>query len=221
MRHHPVKFPSRAAEARAALVNYEQRSSNLDSVLYRLCAEHPRHEEYKWVHAKVFIIGRTYSSGMERNVAKLGGQGSSLRQVAQQLWKQHEEVDRLFRHLQAVSEPLSAEKVAKLVELHGHLLKVIRPVTRSGRSPRSFVSKYMHFHNSAVPIYDSYAASELKRWSQKKELFDEPQDADHRYAGFTTRFYGLLCQLRRVDSRMNVRLTDAFLISSSRRSASS
>jgi hypothetical protein len=207
------------ANVKLAVANYEKRGSGLDEVLYRLCREHPQHNENKWVRAKVFIIGRTYSSGMERNVEARGGQGSSLGQVADHLWKNHKHLDLLFRHLGAVNEPLSPEKLSTLVRIHGQFLEIIREVTRSARVPRSFASKYMHFHNQAVPIYDSYAASELRtlvRWSDELELFEEPPVADHRYARYAMRFFEFLSQLRQLDSRVNVRLADAFLIQATR-----
>jgi hypothetical protein len=38
----------------------------LDEVLYRLCRDHPYHVDCGAVNAKLCIIGRTYTTGIER-----------------------------------------------------------------------------------------------------------------------------------------------------------
>lgn len=52
----------------AACEDYADGWQAADAVLYRLCHEHPRHDHYPTVMAKVAIIGRTYSAGLERHV---------------------------------------------------------------------------------------------------------------------------------------------------------
>ncbi len=56
-----------------AIEEYQREWSTLDAALYRLCREHPGHASSAGVFAEVFIIGRTYQTGIERQVKSTGG----------------------------------------------------------------------------------------------------------------------------------------------------
>ncbi len=177
-----------------AIEEYEKEWSTLDVALYRLCTEHPGHASSAEVFAKIFIIGRTYQTGIERQVKSKGGQGSSISQVAEKLIDNSETVDRLFEALSCVSEPIDAGKLRSIAEVHGEIIQLLRPITRKGRVPRAFVSKYLHFHFPAVPIYDSYADSSLRslvRWEAALEVFEKPTHADQEYVWYAMRFLKL------------------------------
>lgn len=143
--------------------DYELEWQTLDEVLYRLCREHPRHDDRGAVNAKVNIIGRTYATGIERLVPTSGAQGSSISKVSELFATHHVEIDRWFFHLGRISEPLTIVSIRQILLLHGLLMDLLKRITIDEKSPRSFVSKYLHFHNRAVPIYDSVAAKFLPR----------------------------------------------------------
>ena len=90
------------------------------------------------------------------------------------------------------------------------------PITRKNQSTRSFVSKYMHFHNPAVPIYDSVATAALRRvvrWHDGLAVFDLPPDADEEFGWYVMRFFGLYEQVRSAGLRPRVRHVDHYLLS--------
>jgi hypothetical protein len=64
-------------------VAYSEKTWNVtDQTLYRLCRENPDHNRRSSVCAKLWIIGRTFVTGIERKVATKRTQGSSMSQVA-------------------------------------------------------------------------------------------------------------------------------------------
>lgn len=144
-------------EYRTAVAQYEEMWRVLDSTLYRLCREHPGHRSWDGLCAKLWIIGRSYTTGIERSIISKGTQGSSLSQLADRLHEVGGEADRIVNEIREVVEPPNAEKAARIVGLHGQFANLITPITRGNQSPRSFISKYLHFHAPAVPIIDSYA----------------------------------------------------------------
>ena len=71
-----------------AVADYELNWKVMDGALYRLCHENPDHAKRSSVCAKLWIIGRTYATGIERKIATTGAQGSSMSQVTD-LFLQH------------------------------------------------------------------------------------------------------------------------------------
>ena len=141
--------------------DYAAQWATLDAYLYQLCDENPGHGSRLSVNAKVYIIGRTYQTGIERQIRAKGTQASAISQVIELLCRQHETIDRLFSRLAGVSEPLTASNVPTILEIHGQIVDMLSEITIDGQSPRSFVSKYMHFHNRVVPMYDSIASTKV------------------------------------------------------------
>jgi hypothetical protein len=114
------------------------------------------------VRAKLAVIGRSYSTGIERKVRSDGTQGSAISQLAEYVDRNHRAVDEVIDVLRGHEEPLTTELLKAIVDGHGKLLRLIEGVTRTGQTPRSFVSKYLHFHAPVVPIYDSVASGALR-----------------------------------------------------------
>ncbi|MCJ7748815.1 MAG: hypothetical protein MUP27_13850 [Desulfobacterales bacterium] len=160
------------------------------------------------------LIGRTLATGIERMIESTGEQGSSLDQLAYHIHKNHKKMDSIFTHLSMIAEPLNSEKLRAIVDEHGRFLKLLAPKMRKGVSPRSFASKYMHFHCPAVPIYDSYASSKLfsYRWNDRYEIFKQPAGADETYYYFILYFWQLYRDLKKSVKTVNVRLLDCYLL---------
>jgi hypothetical protein len=198
-----------------AIEEYKREWSTLDSDLYRLCRENPGHQSSGGVFAKVFIIGRTYQTGIERQVETGGGQGSSISQVAEKLIANSRTMDRLFDTLSLVSEPVDAEKLYTIAKVHGEIIQLLLPLTREARIPRAFVSKYLHFHFPAVPIYDSYAASSLRslvHWNRALEVFKRPAHADQEYVQYVMRFLNLYQEAALRKLCLSVKYLDHYLV---------
>lgn len=174
----------------------------LDECLYRLCSDNPGHNSLDAINAKVWIIGRAYATGIERSAEK--GPGQALGRVARCLFENRQGVNSIFNELETISEPLSIEKLSVILGLHGRLNQILKgakqpsgkPLLRDNRSARSFVSKYMHFHCPAVPIYDSIGSARIRkfyRWKNSYRVCDEGK-ADELYYWFCMRFWQLYQQ---------------------------
>jgi hypothetical protein len=145
---------------------YKLNWRTLDEVLYRLCRDHPHHADSAAVNAKLYIIGRTYATGIERRFPTSGAQGSSMSQLSAFFAAYHLDIDRWFGRLAAISEPLTVLSIRKILLVHGLLVSRLREVTRGEQTARSFVSKYLHFHNPAVPFTTAWLPDCFRAWSR-------------------------------------------------------
>jgi len=204
-----------AGDYSVAVKNYNSTWAKTDEVLYNLCRDNFDHSNRAAVYAKVYIIGRTYATGIERSVPSRGTQGSSLSQVAELFYAMRNQLDIIISGLRSISEPLTPQSLMKIIELHAQLVDLITPITRNGRSPRSFASKYLHFHNSAVPIFDLLASQELVktvRWSLDLQIV-QPSQMDQEYFKHTMRFLRLYnCIADQKLTPFSVRMVDAYLL---------
>jgi hypothetical protein len=189
----------------------------LDEVLYRLCADHPSHLSRDAVNAKVTVIGRTYATGIERMVPSDRTQASSMDKVARLLHSRGAEIDHVVKRLGQLSEPLTVDSLRAVVEEHGRVVAILKNVVRPNRTPRSFASKYLHFHTPIVPVYDSYAAKALARLARSQydpavlgDVSGEPV-----YADFIAQFWWLYSAATRLGLNPAVKVLDYFLLSSS------
>ena len=121
--------------------DYDQDWAATDKVLYELCRQFPDHQRRDGVMAKLWIIGRTYATGIERQIKSLGTQGSSMSQLANHIWRRRDTVDDVLRLLADVKEPLDVEKLKTILLAHGRSSNVIGQLLRENLSPRSFASK--------------------------------------------------------------------------------
>jgi len=196
--------------------DYMQSWQAIDETFYRLCRDHPYHSERPWVNAKILIIGRTYATGIERKVPATGAQGSSISQVATFFYTRHKEFDQWFARLAKVAEPLITSNVPEILTVHGLILERLTEITRDGQLARSFVSKYLHFHNSAVPIYDSVASTCLRSLISLRAIRDfqilPAEHADSIYADYVRRFTNLYQFIAAQGLPVTVRALDSYLI---------
>lgn len=186
-----------------------------DQVLYDLCKRHPLHGRPGDVKAKLSIVGRSYSTGIERQIKSTGVQSSSLGQLAQHFLRNHRTVDAIFGRLHATQEPLTPAKLREILSVHGELTAFVASILRKGRTPRSFVSKYMHFHCSAVPIYDSLSSASLRalcQWEDHFLIFELPHGTDEEYAWHALRFWQLYQNARQARENVTVKRLDRFIL---------
>lgn len=153
--------------------------------LRSLCRRHPEHTSRNCVAAKVWIIGRTYSTQIERKVKSDGGQGSALHQVVTFMHENCGTIDESIGGLPNYDEmPLDDSLLPNIISAHGALVELLKVVT-GGHAARSFASKYLHFHRPVVPIYDSVTSGVLSKLVRWRRIFDSgrlgnPEDADYR-----------------------------------------
>jgi len=210
MRAIATKYRSFVAEA-------EKNWNVLDRTLYALCDENPGHSDGAVARAKLWLIGRTFTTGIERKIRSGGSMGSSLTTLAELLVARASDVDSCFTALRKIREPLDAAKCKSIVSIHGQMLRLLRPVILRKQSPRSFVSKYMHFHNPVVPIFDSVAVTslgKLLRWDDAMQVFEIAKGEDKIYGWYVMRFFRLYKQLGALGVRPTARRIDYYLSSS-------
>lgn len=180
-----------------------------------MCERHPAHKRFDEVMAKVIIIGRTYASGIERHAAQDGLRGVVRTLVESGAW-----LDPLLDDLRAIGDVPTTETVSALASAHGRVLSAIaRADTRDGNRPRSFVSKYLHFHGRCFPIFDSLAQTRIFRrgwmkWPPQSQSLIQPPHSDPTYWRFCGRIAELagLWQAEAIDDPPTSRNLDTFLL---------
>lgn len=212
--------PRQILQYRRACKWYVANHQAVDQALYALCRCYPDHQRMDGINAKLWIIGRTYATGIERKVKRTGFQGGSMGKLANWFWRRRASVDGIIRSLQGIQEPLTLDHLRLILDAHGRLVRLVQPALLKNQSPRSWASKYLHFHCPLVPIYDSIARSELRSlvpWDATIEVLPCPRQADERYWEFTLRFWHIYQQLGRREKVVSVKLVDAFLLHLARR----
>jgi hypothetical protein len=229
--HVHIRTVMRTSQRRykAAWSAYKVEWDLVDQVLYKFCRRHPGHGS-KALNAKLRLIGRTYETGIERGMRRKGrrpgAEGKALNQLADHL---HEAPNRrafadLAGRLAPIRPPatLTCQALETTVVAHGRfvdllkpVMRKVKPVMRKERSPRSFASKYLHFHCPAVPIMDSNADNKLSSeypWRTVYEVFPRPAGADPKYYRFALRFWQVYRRLRKEGVHVSVRGVDRYLL---------
>jgi hypothetical protein len=200
-------------ELAASLSRFDLDWGLVDEVLYRLCRDYPSHTDRRAVTAKLALIGRVYAAGLERRVTPPPGQ-QAIVVIADYVLEHGSEVDEIVRALDAVREPLDSLSMDSIVEQHGRLTRLLQKVATDDKAPRSFTSKYLHFHNPVVPIYDEYARQALSRlvhWQSSYAPFALPPHGDREYWDYCLRFFRLYDACRQAGARPTVKELDAYL----------
>jgi hypothetical protein len=185
----------------------------VDEVLYELCRKHPDHDYRRVVTAKLALVGRVYAAGLERRVTPPPGE-QAITVVAKYVLQRGREVDRIIHALDEVKEPLGPASMGVIVEQHGHLTELLRERATDGKAPRSFASKYLHFHRPFVPIYDEYARQKLSRlviWEGSYAPFALPAHGDREYWNYCLRFFRLYEACQADGLLVTVKSLDAYL----------
>jgi hypothetical protein len=198
---------------------YDADWATLDNVLYDLCERHPDHKSRDAVNAKLWVIGRTYQTGIERKIKSEKHQGSSMEQFAQHIWKHRKQVDgiisRLGRH-----NGFTPQRIRLILEAHGELLAVVKSMKRLTSTPRSFVSKYLHFHCRDVPIIDSFVQAQLRKlypWQSSYALFPITRPMDDGYARFVFRFWRFYSEAQETGANIIIKRLDNYLLALARK----
>jgi hypothetical protein len=200
---------------RLACVNYDDEWKATDDALYMLCQRHPYHQDRGGINAKLWIIGRAYATGIERMITSKGTQGSSMEQLSAHLLVRGKDVDAILEGLRGVTEPLTTDTLTKILDAHGRLVSIVQGTLHNGQTPRSFVSKYLHFHNPAVPILDSVAVKTARKHCRPERngpAVEIPTVSDKQYVDFILRFWPLYKEARHSGVIVSVKLLDNYLL---------
>jgi hypothetical protein len=187
----------------------------LEGTLYRLCREYPGHADRAGANAKLWLIGRGLVTGIERQIAATGGQGSTMLALCGHVHANHEQVDEIIGRIREINEPLNPENLRTIVKAHGSFSRLLQPVLRERTSARSFAAKYLHCHCPAVPIFDSVARDKLHRicpWQSGLDVFSMPEEADESYYWFVLLFWQVYRAAKIIRPDVTVRLLDLYLL---------
>ena len=202
-------------EYQAACKDYENNWALLNDTLYGLCRNNPGHSSLSVINAKFYIIGRTYAAGIERIRRKSDDENADLRDLVKHIYRNRQSVDPILECLSKIKEPLTSESLKTIIVAHGVFLNLLKKGL-GGRAPRSFASKYLHFHCPVVPIFDSIASKELsygQRWNMAFELFAIPKGADRDYYyRFAMRFWRHYNDATEKGLEPTARLIDNYLL---------
>jgi len=212
LKEHVMHLP-RQAGLDAAAAAFDRDWGGVDEILYRLCREHPAHDDRRAVTAKLALIDRAYAAGLERRVSPPPGV-QAITVIADFVLAHANTIDALIGRIASLQEPLTAETMAEIVDVHGCFTRLLQGVATDGKAPRSFAAKYLHFHHPVVPIYDSYAADRLinlVRWDSEQILFGRPDEGDLDYWDFCVRFLRLYEACLRVGLDVAVKSLDTWL----------
>jgi len=213
MNNNIVKFSSKSFLK--SCTQYSKNWELTDQTLYNLCQENFDHSSLNAINAKLWIIGRTYATGIERKIPTDGNQGGSLTRVAPQLYKKRNTINSIFQKLSNISESLNVDSLRDISILHWKFTQIIKQITRKNHVPRSFASKYMHFHCPSVPIYDNYAARALKKlvpWRKELLVFDKSPNMDEEYLWHILRFWNLYKTALQNGNPVKVKHLDFYLL---------
>jgi hypothetical protein len=203
-----------AKDLTAAAASFDRDWGGVDDVLYGLCREFPGHEVPREVTAKLALVDRAYSAGLERQVIPDAG-SQAITKIADFVVDHGREVDAIIAELAPLQEPLNGENMVEIVRAHGRLVDLLRQIPTRGTSPRSFAAKYLHFHRPIVPLYDSYVSTtlvHLVRWdSQATPFFALPPEGDPDYWDFCVRFLRLYEACHAAGLAVSVKQLDTYL----------
>jgi hypothetical protein len=191
---------------------YTSKWATWDEVIYDVCRKYYSHSDMSGIAAKLGVIGKSDRSGF------LGFSEKDLSGLVDFFYKKREPLDKVFKKLKGLAEPLDSEKLAKIVQVHGELTAVFADLRKNPDTIRSFTSKYLHFHCPAVPIYDIRSEEVLlnDEWFPPAEAHRHPlphvKGGDKRYAAFCQRFITVYLDLKKTVPEMGVKVVEYYLL---------
>jgi len=128
-----------------------------NQTLYDLCRKHPDHRSVDVIVAKMWLIGRSYASSIERRRDSRSTKGDDFYLDTVGPTMKRAGVDKWFDAIRELRRP----NLSVVVPVHKRLTDVFRDI--SGLEMRSLASKYLHFHfPKAVYIYDERAGRAIR-----------------------------------------------------------
>ncbi len=187
---------------------------NLQLAAGHLRKRHPNHTHIGEITAKLWLIGRGFATGVERQIRSTRKQGGSLWKMVLHLKKHGKSIDEIVRRLKKIHEPLNVEKLRVVIAEHGRFCRIVSRIARRRHSLVSFASKYLHFHAPIVPMYDSWVGLQAWRMRGKENLdwFGCPKKANAAYYWYCVCFWQMYSELRRMTKPVNVRQAESYLM---------
>ncbi len=161
-----------------------------NKVLYDLCENNPKHTDADVIHAKIWLIGRSYAAAVERrrkfrNIPNDDFYSSKVVPA----FLARPEIDQMIEDLRrnSLDDPGILTKSAYL---HKFVVDILFDIT--GQEKRSLASKYLHFHlRKLFFIYDSRAEAAVRKALPGFRSSNTPEAVDVTYYRFVERCIAL------------------------------
>jgi len=189
-----------------------------NKILYDMCKNYPYHNDESEIIAKVWLIGRSYATSIERNRNNKNISDDFYSDIVAPKFKKNNAFDNLLLRVRKLNE-LNQDNISIVLETHKRVIDFIREITCDDK--RSFVSKYLHFHfPDLFFIYDSRTARAMglvfrnAGCSEKDvdEFISQLTECDQAYAKFFVKcfYFWKLCRIEGLP--LSLRQVDSFLI---------
>lgn len=156
-----------------------------NDVLYKMCSDHPTHENQGKVISKIWLIGRSYAAAIERRKNKTDGSDNFYEKfVGPDI--SNSNIDILLSSLPTNSVD-SDSNLTQTVTIHKQVTDLFKSIT--GMEKRSLASKYLHFHRPDIFfLYDSRAQIAINKltpdWRQIDSVKIPKNQRDELYYKF-------------------------------------
>lgn len=149
-----------------------------NEVLYKMCADKPKHTDVDVIHGKLWIIGRSYSVAIERRRA---GSNFTLENTIKMI--QNSKIDKLLDEVLKIDFP-DEKNIEIILNTHKYFTDLLKEAT--GLEKRSLASKYLHFHApKAFFIYDSIVEKKISKILKEKKIkIKNNKRYDDKYSAF-------------------------------------
>ena len=131
--------------------------------LYALCRK-STHADVEATASKLWLIGRSHAAALERMPDRAGGYGKLYWNTARAMdW-----LDEDLAKLRALRRSYDVPHLLAMARLVERLADTFRARTKLWKI--SLASKYLHFHDDAIPIYDQLSVLALRRLVPRHEF---------------------------------------------------
>lgn len=188
-----------------------------NDILYDMCEKYPGHTDIDEIAAKAWIIGKSYSTQLERYLRVPEGQDFYYDGIAKAILSIGDELDENIRKFK--KEKVNRENIDIMFSIHSELVNCLQRLSiekktkykNKDSSARSFASKYLHFHcPEFFFIYDSRANSIIPKFVRKPE---DDYDGDPVYVEFGLRLLHLQEYIdKKYHEKITPRQIDNFLL---------
>jgi len=183
-----------------------------NSLLYKMCSKHFEHKNVGVVMAKVCIIGRAYSTSIERRKIK-GKKITSDRfykeKVAPAIIRS--DIDKWLSCLKKF-KTINEGNLPYILKTHLKVMRLFKKI--SGMNQRSLASKYLHFHlPDLFYIYDSRAVKGLRLVLPGFRVKNKLNGYDEEYSKFCQKLFYLQEKIgERFGKKLTTRQLDRLLL---------
>ena len=137
--------------------------------LYKMCAA-TRHDDINATMSKLWLIGRSHSAALERSHTPSETYATTYEKTARRMAARGK-LDQLLDNVTRAGRSSRACSIAQLQaarDIVEYLTDLFFGTT--GQRKISLASKYLHFHQSAIPIFDSISAAVLRQLVPKRDI---------------------------------------------------